>query len=125
MRAFLCPSFLLLQEFELWSVLSNFSVTIWCKDGRNRLDRKDCRCLVLQCALVSTLPPVPATNRRVVQARFAVEGFEVVFISCDKDEKTFVKYFGENAMVGSALHRRSKDEMFGECEVLRPMGAHD
>ena len=30
-----------------------------------------------------------------------------------------------NAMVGSALHRRSRDEMFDECEVFRPMGAHD
>ena len=28
-------------------------------------------------------------------------------------------------MVGSALHQRSKDELFGECEVLRSMGAHD
>ena len=45
--------------------------------------------------MVSTLPPVPATNRRVVQDRFAVEGFEFVFISGDKDEKTFVEYIGE------------------------------
>ena len=43
---------------------------------------------------MSTLPPVPATNRVVVKDRFAVEGFEVVYISGDKDEKTFVEYFG-------------------------------
>ena len=27
-----------------------------------------------------------------------------------------------NAMVGPALHRRNKDHMFSECEVLRPTG---
>ena len=57
---------------------------------------------------MSTLPPVPATNRRVVQARFAVEEFEVVFISGDKDEKTFVKYFGETLWLALPFTEEAK-----------------
>ena len=79
--SFCCPSFLLFQQFKLWSVLSNFLVTNLpertVKLRPKSLDKKDCRCFLYSVRMVSTLPPVPATNRRVVQDRLAVEGLSL------------------------------------------------
>ena len=57
---------------------------------RPKSPRQERCCFFVLSAHDVHLAPSPATIRRMVQDRFAVEGFEVVFISGDTDEKTLL-----------------------------------